>query len=861
MSTEMVNITIDGRAVEVAKGTLIIRAAEQLGIHIPRFCDHPLLDPAGACRQCLVEVAMPNRDGVVQKMPKPQAACTMTCTPGMEVSTQRTSDVAKRAQEGQIEFLLINHPLDCPICDKGGECPLQNQALTHGNLHSRFTGVKRTWPKPVELSAQILLDRERCILCQRCVRFSKQIAGDPFIALQGRGGGSYEGAAHHFLGETIGPFDANLLGMPEAAGCGCQDDSMSNTYGGPALVGNAASGRLSKAQQTVAGAPFASYFSGNTIQICPVGALTSKEYRFRSRPFDLTSTRGVTEQDASGAAIRTDVRRGQVVRRMAQRDMDVNEEWITDKDRFAFHWQFGAQRLTQPLVREDGKLVPTSWGDALDRAAQGIRAAASKPAAALPGGRLSFEDALAWSKFARTVLRTNSIDQRTRAGGDEEQEFLGAHVAGTGMRVTYSDLEAAKQVLLIGFEAEDECGAVFLRLRKAQRDGSTAVAVVAPLVTPSSTKMSATVLKAAPGMEVEVVEAITQGAQAPYAEVAQGLGEGGVIVLGERAAATPGLLSAAAVLADQTGAKLAWIPRRAGERGGVEAGLLPTLLPFGRLAADPEARADLAADWGTDLPADAGLDTAAILATAQAGGIGTLLVGGVDYRDLPAAATALQSLRGADFVVSLEVNLTPLAQLADVVLPVAPPVEKPGTFINWEGRLRPFGQVLTSVAMPDREVLQRLAFELDHDLGMETLRDVHAQANAIMDWDGARATLRPRAAAALPALESDQLLLACHKPMLDDGLLQADSPDLARCGRLPVAFASAGTLAALGIQAGQECTIATAAGQITLPAAVADMAERVVWVPECSPGSHVHETLGAGWASPVTVAGVTEVTR
>ena len=184
---ELVTVSIDGVPVEVPKDTLVIRAAEEAGIQIPRFCDHPLLEPVGACRQCLVEVATPDREGNVKPMPKPQASCTMTVSEGMVVRTQHSSPVADKAQQGVMELLLINHPLDCPVCDKGGECPLQNQAMSNGRATSRFEDVKRTYPKPINISSQVLLDRERCVLCARCTRFSDQVAGDPFIALVERG--------------------------------------------------------------------------------------------------------------------------------------------------------------------------------------------------------------------------------------------------------------------------------------------------------------------------------------------------------------------------------------------------------------------------------------------------------------------------------------------------------------------------------------------------------------------------------------------------------------------------------------------------------------------------------------------------
>src|ERR687895_904019 len=250
---DLVTVTIDGFEISVPKGTLIIRAAELLGIQIPRFCDHPWLAPVGPCPQCLVEI--PDA-GNGRGMPKPQTSCTTAVMPGMVIKTQLTSAVADKAQHGVMEFLLINHPLDCPVCDKGGECPLQNQAMSNGRGESRFAGsggIKRTFPKPISISAQVLLDRERCVLCARCTRFSEQIAGDPFIEMLERG-----------ALQQVGIYEKE---------------------------------------------PFESYFSGNTIQICPVGALTSAAYRFRARPFDLVSTPSVCEHCASGCAQRTDHRR------------------------------------------------------------------------------------------------------------------------------------------------------------------------------------------------------------------------------------------------------------------------------------------------------------------------------------------------------------------------------------------------------------------------------------------------------------------------------------------------------------------------------------------------------------------------
>ena len=527
----MVDVIIDDVHVSVPKGTLVIRAAEQAGIRIPRFCDHPLLEPVAACRQCLVEVGMPDRNtGELRFMPKPQPSCAQTVAPGMVVKTQHTSGVADTAQRGVMEFLLINHPLDCPVCDKGGECPLQNQAMTEGRGKSRFADAKRTFKKPLRITSQILLDRERCILCQRCVRFGKEISGDVFIDLQGRGGGTAPTDDHYFMGEQIGGFDTTTLGFFDPAAKDNSAPDLSGPYGTDAIAGSFNEGDLGPAGLDQSGRAFASYFSGNIIQICPVGALTAASYRFRARPFDLVSTASVSEHDASGSAVRQDIRRGVVVRRMAGNDPEVNEEWITDKDRFAFEWD-GQDRLRTPLVREDGELVPTSWSDALDRARKGLEAAPS--AGFLPGGRLTFEDAWAWSKFARTVLGSDNIDFRSREATEEERSFLASTVAGTGLGVTYSDLERAGQVLLVALEPEDECGALFLRLRKGVRRGGARVATVAPYTSTGSQKLSATVLRSAPGTEPAVVDSIAPGGQNA---ALFGALSGGVILVGERAA-------------------------------------------------------------------------------------------------------------------------------------------------------------------------------------------------------------------------------------------------------------------------------------------------------------------------------------
>ena len=854
MSENLVKVTIDDVELDVPAGTLVIRAAEQAGIRIPRFCDHPLLEPVAACRQCLVEVGMPDRNtGELRFMPKPQPSCAQTVTPGMVVKTQHTSEVARRAQEGVMEFLLINHPLDCPICDKGGECPLQNQAMSEGRESSRFIDAKRTYRKPLKLTSQILLDRERCILCQRCVRFGKEIAGDTFLDLQGRGGGTAPTEHHHFMGEQVGSFDTAVLDYFNPQEKDNVKAGISGPYGQEGIIGSLNEGDLAPNDRDVSGRAFASYFSGNIIQICPVGALTSNDYRFRARPFDLVSTASVTEHDASGSAIRVDIRRGEVLRRLAGNDPEVNEEWITDKDRFAFKWS-GVQRLNTPFVRENGQLVPTSWSDALDRVHRALAGLSGDQVGFLPGGRLSFEDAWAWSKFARSVVGSDSIDMRSRSHSEEERSFLAAHVAGSGLGVTYSQLENAGQVLLVGLEPEDECGAIFLRMRKATRKGKLRVASLAPMTSRGLAKLSGELLRCAPGTEVEVAAEIREGGE--FADLASRL-DGGVILVGERASRTPGLLSEVVRLAERTHCRIQWVPRRAGERGGVEAGLLPGLLPFGRALASQEARESLA--WG-EIPAQRGLDATQMLEAAADGRVKALVVGGVDLRDFDDPAAARKALDQVDFLVSLEVRRSEVTDRADVILPVAPPLEKNGTFINWEGRLRPFGQAIASRSQTDRLVFDALASEFGVDLGLHDLVGLYEQVNPLMQWNGQREEFVPAKASELVEVGQGEALLATHKPMLDAGRLQDGATMLAGSARRPVVFASRATVAGLGIDEGEELTLSTQRGSITLPLQFADLPDGVVWVPECSQGSIVHESLG-NFGSSVTLSAKGEVAR
>jgi len=718
VTTQTVNVTVDGVTVEVPAGTLIIRVAEMLGTAIPRFCDHPLLDPVAACRACLVEI---------EGQGKPQPACAIPVAEGMVVKTHQTSEMAQKAQAGVMEFLLINHPLDCPICDKGGECPLQNQAMTTGRAETRFDGAKRTFPKPINVSAQVLLDRERCVSCARCTRFADEIAGDPFLALLERGAKQQVGIS--------------------------------------------------------ADQPFDSYFSGNTIQICPVGALTSAKYRFRSRPFDLISAPTACEHCASGCALRTDVRREQIMRRLAWDAPEVNEEWNCDKGRFAFTYT-NEGRLTTPLVRDsEGNLIPASWPEALRVAANGLAKAGSNTAV-LTGGRLTFEDAVAYNAFARNVIGTKDVDFRARATSDEETAFLANHVAGKGLGVTYGDLESAKTVLLVGFEPEDESPIVFLRLRKAALKRGTKVIALAPYMTAGFAKMKAKLIAAGPHEEV-----------AQLNQAASELNENSFILVGERAATTPGLLTAVAQLANSTGAKVAWIPRRAGDRGALDAGLLPV---------DGRHTSSIINEAGKSVKA--------------------LVIAGVSASDVD--GDLIGAINRADFVVSLETRHTDVTANADVVLPVSVVAEKSGTFRNWEGRDRSFKAVLKAPGLlSDAQVLAELATEMGKALGQNDF------------WSTAQRPQLVAASSANTSLSSGQAILSTWKHLLDNGSLQEGEPYLAATARVAVVRVSPATAQSLNLVDGAMATVSAGNQKAVAPVIVtAGMVDGVVWVPSNSEG-------------------------
>jgi NADH-quinone oxidoreductase subunit G len=821
---DTVTLTIDGIEVTAEKGELVIRVAERMGIAIPRFCDHPLLAPAGACRQCLVEI---------EGQRKPVASCTQAVAEGMVVKTQLTSEVADKAQHGIMEMLLINHPLDCPTCDKGGECPLQNQAMSNGRADSRFHEHKREYEKPIHISTQVLLDRERCILCQRCTRFSEEIAGDKFIDLMDRSSA-----------EQINVYRDDFFG-----GRGTGDGQAGEDEGD---------------------VPFNSYFSGNTIQICPVGALTGEQYRFRARPFDLVSTPTACEHCAAGCSMRADHRRGKVLRRLAGDDPAVNEEWNCDKGRWGFRYATANDRIMNPLVRDarTGELREASWSEALFTAAEGLKAAkAAGGVGVLTGGRLTVEDAYAYAKFARLALGTNDIDFRARPLSAEEADFLAAAVAGGVSDVTYEDVENAPAAVIVGLEPEEECPILFLRLRKAANKRKLQVTAVAPYLSRGFTKIGAALVAATPGEEARIL--------ADDPAVAAALATpGALLIVGERLATVPGGLSAAAAAAERTGARLAWVPRRAGDRGAVDAGCLPNLLPGGRPVADPAARAELSLAWDVEsgrLPSAPGRDTDAIIAAAAKGELGGLLVAGVDPADLSDPRLAEQALDKAGFVVSLEIRGSAVTRRADVVLPVAPAQEKSGTFMDWEGRLRSFPTVLPTTAMSDGRVLEAIAAQLDpsnhpataqkttkgFSLGTGDVMAIRRELGAMPPTRAGRPALPAVAAAAVVRPGANEAVLATWHQLIDMGSLLDGDDVLKGTARPPVARIGKDLAESLGVAEGDIVTVSTDRGGISLPAAITDLPPQVVWLPTNSPGSTLRRGLGVNSGAVVRLtAGV-----
>lgn len=632
---DIVNLTIDDKPVAVPKGTLIVEAAESVGITVPVFCYHPKLKPVGACRMCLVEVGTPRRnpdgspmltaEGAPQIgfMPKPQTACTTPVSPGMIVKTQ--SPMVLKAQKGILEFLLINHPLDCPVCDKGGECPLQDQTFRYGPGVSRFAPEdKQHFVKPIDLGRRIALDRERCVMCFRCVRFQEEIAGDPQIDVFQRG---------------------------------------------------------ARAEIAVApGQDFDSNFSGNTIELCPVGALTSKEFRFRARSWELRNVPSVCSHCAVGCNLTLQVRSNELLRILARDNDAVNETWICDRGRFDYEY-VNHGRLCEPKVRRGDKQEAHGWPAAVEAAAQGLRQVVSTYGAAAVGGivspRLTNEDLYVFQKLMRTAIGTANVDYRLDGGV----------AAAAGMASAIADLDAAQAVFVIGSDIFDELPVLGLRLRKAVVHGQAKLVLAAtqPL---KLYREAHSWLRHSAGAELALLKALNSALRGENGQdAAQQAGltaeqidaaakllagrEPALIFCGERLAGQPGVAGALADLAAALGATLNILTSEANGQGARDMGCVPA--------------------------AGGGLTGREMLAAAAAGTLKALWLVGVDPLAAAGADRAVveQALANLDLLIVQDMASSEVSKLATVVLPGFSFAEAEGTYTSVERRVQRLRPALT----------------------------------------------------------------------------------------------------------------------------------------------------------------------
>jgi NADH-quinone oxidoreductase subunit G len=672
-----VTVTIDGKAVTARKGELLIDAAERHDTYIPRFCYHPRMMPVGMCRMCIVEVD-------TGRGPALQPSCMLEVSDGMVVETG--SPVTKKAQEGVLEFLLANHPLDCPVCDKGGECPLQDQTMSHGPGESRFVEEKRHFEKPIPVSDLVLLDRERCILCDRCTRFAKDVAGDPLIHFQDRG-----------------------------------NETQVNTFPGH---------------------PFASYFSGNTVQICPVGALTATPYRFKARPWDLEATESTCTSCAVGCRVVVQSSRNKVLRYQGVDTDPVNWGWMCDKGRFDFEAVNSDERLGSPLVRDEGLLLKDgTWSEALRRATEAITAGLDSGGpeglAVLGGARLTNEDAYAWTKLVKGLIGSDNVDAQMGDGLPAET-ILGMP------RATIDDAcRPGGAVVLIGSDVKDELPVLYLRLRHAVQNSGVNVVELASAGSGTSA-LARESLYYRPGGLVAVVKALLAGNVGnPVADVEPAEVRAAAALLADRQVTVvvgrANLAESAATVAAATKVIADLRPdvrflsglRRGNVHGALELGMAPGLLP-GRVTLDA-GREWFAERWPT-VPAARGLDAEGILRAAADGKVDTLILLGADpIADFPDRDIAERGLAGARNVIAIDQFLTESVKQADVILPAAGYAEVAGTTTNIEGRVSTLTRKVTppGTAQPDWVIAADLAFRLGFDLGLESPEQIWKEVEAV----------------------------------------------------------------------------------------------------------------------------------
>ncbi len=608
----MINLTIDGQSVTVPEGTLVVEAAKQLGTHIPVYCYHPKMDPAGLCRICLVEI---------EKIPKLQIACNTQVAEGMVVHT--TSPKVTEGRRGVLEFLLLNHPLDCPICDKGGECDLQDFTMTYGPGASRLTEPKLHKPKGVDLGPTIVLDEERCILCRRCTRFDDEIAQERNLVVVERG--------HHSLISTVD------------------------------------------------GGDYQSYFSGNTTEICPVGALTSKAYRFRSRPWDLSHADSICTQCSVGCNYRIDSRFGRVMRTYTRENTPIDDGWICDRGRYTFNYLYEPSRLRQPLIKTDGEHRPATFDEAVALTAEKLRVAARNGrVGVIGGGRLSDEEAFALQQFARTVLGTDNIDYRV---GLQKFASPSRHAA------RLVDIDDASLVLVFGAVTPEQAPILDLRLRRAVARRNAKLLFVGPYQ--PDLPVPCRHVEYTPGAITELMEQLAdvvhhgkeEHGSGFVAEIAQELADAEKVIAIHNGR-DPGAIEALEKLMDRLHdydhpVGILVVGGVGNARGAEAAGCVPNLGPG-------------YAELGRS-----GMTTAQMLTTAAEGRLDALFIAGANPAlTYPDGELARRALAAVPFLVVVDQMRTETASFADVVFAAASFAEKSGHVTNLEGRQQPFEQAI-----------------------------------------------------------------------------------------------------------------------------------------------------------------------
>ncbi|MBV8595061.1 MAG: NADH-quinone oxidoreductase subunit NuoG [Candidatus Eremiobacteraeota bacterium] len=605
-------LTIDGRQVTVPEGTLVVEAARQAGFNIPVYCYHPKMDPAGLCRICLVEI---------EKIPKLQIACNTQVADGMVVHTM--SPRVAEGRRGVLEFLLLNHPLDCPICDKGGECDLQDFTMSYGPGASRLTEPKLHKPKAVDLGPTIVLDEERCILCRRCTRFDDEIAQERNLVVNERG--------HHSLIATAD------------------------------------------------GSDYRSYFSGNTTEICPVGALTSKAYRFRSRPWDLSHADSVCTQCSVGCNYRIDSRFGRIMRTFTRENTAVDDGWICDRGRYTFNYLYEPSRLRQPLIKRDGEHQPATFDEAIAIAAERLRTAARKGSVGIiGGGRLSDEEAFALQQFAREVLGTDNIDHRV---GLQKYASPSRHEA------RLEDIDDASLIVIFGAITPEQAPILDLRLRRAVARRHAKLLFVGPYK--PDLPVPCRHVEYTPGAIAELMEQLAdvvhhgreERGEGFVAEIAQELADAERIIAIHNGR-DPGAIEALEKLMDRLHdydhpVGILVVGATGNARGAEAAGCVPNLGPG-------------YAELGRS-----GMTAAEMFAAAADGKLDALYIAGANPAlTFPDGELVRRALQRVPFLAVADQVLTETAAYADVVLAAASFAEKSGHVTNLEGRQQAFAQAI-----------------------------------------------------------------------------------------------------------------------------------------------------------------------